>query len=116
METETTKVLGIKETKELLVLLFTFGKSVKEAKENDGKIDMLDIGLVMKVIPVITPALDDINLVVSELKDLDEAEATELVSFVGTEVGELVSKEELIEKIVAGLELAKAAHKFIKLF
>jgi len=107
-------VKGIKDTKELLVFLFLLGAVAKEAKENDGKINYMDAILLMKLMPSVGPALDGIDQIPSELKDLDQVELDELAVTVAEEIKKVISKESLITQIVAGLELAKALHAFVK--
>lgn len=109
------KKLGIKETKEMLVFLFTLGKAVKEAKENDGKIDYMDAMLLMKVLPSMGPALDNAGDIVAEIKDIDGEEADELITYIGQEVGLVIGKEQLVAQIIAGLEVVKSLNNFIKL-
>lgn len=105
---------SIKETKELLVFLFTLGKVAKEAKENDGKFSYLDTVLLMKLLPQVGPALEGIDQVPAEMKDLDSMEVGELTALIGAEIVGVTTKEKLIAQITAGLELAKALHAFVK--
>ena len=111
----TEKKMGIKNTKEMLVFLFVLGKAVKEAKENDGEISYMDAMLLMKVLPVMGPAVEDAGKIIDEVKDLDKEEADELVSYIGKEVGEIISKEKLVDQVVAGLKVAQAINEFVKL-
>lgn len=111
---ETPVKIGIKETKEMLVFLFMLGKVVKESKENDGKIDYMDAMLLMKILPSMGPAIEDAGKIVEEIKDIDGDEANELIAYLGTEVGLVVGKEQLVIQIVAGLEVAKSLNNFIK--
>jgi len=107
------KLLGVKETKEMLVFLFTLGKVAKEAKENDGKITYLDAVLLMKVLPSLGPAIDKADDIVAEIKDIDGDELNELATLVGVELGGL-AKEKLVSQVIAGLEVAKSLLAFIK--
>lgn len=106
---------GIKETKEVLALGFSLGKALKSAKENDGKIDLNDIGLLLTVIPNVVPAVNDISLVPKELKDLDAAEGQELLDYARQELGDTLSDEELVAQIAAGLEFGIAGLKLASL-
>ena len=105
---------GIQNSKEVLVFAFSLGNALKQAKANDGKIDMMDIGLLMTVIPTIGPAFDDIALIPKELKDLDLAEAQELQNEIVSKFGQLVEKEKLVEQINLGLKAAISIYEFVK--
>lgn len=110
------KKLGIKDSKEMLLFLFMFGKVVKEAKENDGKIDYMDAMLLMKLMPLLGPAFDGASNIAAEIKDIDDAEAAEMIEYLGEEAKAVLGdKAELIAKIIAGLEVAKSINSFVKL-
>lgn len=115
-ETNTVeqKTFDVHNTKEVLAFIFALGKIVKEAKENDGKITVMDAALLMKLIPYIGPAFDEIDVVIPEVKDLSPAEVDELIAYLTKQTGELVGKEKLLEQITAGLECVKAIAKFVK--
>ena len=113
---EVVKV-GIKESKEMLVFLFMLGKVMKEAKENDGKIDYMDAMLLMKLMPLMGPAFEGVSEIMEEIKDIDAAEADELIKYLAEETGSILEgKEDLIAKIISGLEVAKSINNFAKLF
>lgn len=59
---------------------------VKSA-EADGKIDLMDLPLVLGVIPAIQPALDGANLIPGELAHLSAADAEALVAHVVSKLG-----------------------------
>ena len=105
--------LGIKETKEMLALGFALGKAIKEAKANDGKVNAADLMLLMGVIPAMGPAMDKIDMIPAEIKDIDTEEAKELLQYAGEQVGEMLSEEELVKKINAGLEVGLSVAKLI---
>jgi hypothetical protein len=106
--------IGIKNTKEALILLFTIAEVIKEAKSNNGKIDMLDLPLFMKVLPVLSPALNDAGQIVKELKDLDSQESKELQDEILLKFGKLVEKEKLVEQVGLGLKAAVSVFTFIQ--
>lgn len=83
---EETKV-GIKETKEVCDLVVDIAKVILEAKKNDGKFSIEDIGLLLKLIPSLSPAFADMNKIPAELKDLSAEEGIELISHVATRLG-----------------------------
>ena len=115
MEQAVEKKLDMKETKEMVKLLFTGMKVVKEANA-DGEINMADFPLMMKVIPEITPAIQGADKIIDEIKDMDEAEANDLLNYVATEVGMVVEKEKLVEQIIAGIEFLRAGYAFYQTF
>ena len=112
--TVEVKTYDIHNTKEVMAFLFAIGKVVKEAKQNDGKINVMDAALLMKVIPYVGPAFEDIADVVPEMKDLNQAEIDELVAYITKQVGEVIGKEKLLEQVTSGLEAVKALAKFVK--
>ena len=106
--------LDIKNSKEVLIFAFSLGMTIKEAKKNDGKIDMLDMPLLMSVIPTIGPAFEDISIVPKELKDLSIAEAQELQDIIIEKFGALVEKEKLVDQINLGLKAVISIYEFVK--
>ena len=115
-EAVEVKKIGIKESKEMLVFLFMLAKVAKEAKENDGKITYMDSVLLMKVVPSLGPAIENADLILAEIKDLDDAEINELINFLAIEVGGVFTEEKLIGQIIAGLNVAKSLNAFIQTF
>jgi len=113
MESQEQKY-DIHNTKEALKLGFSLIGAVKSAKEDDGKIDMMDIGKLMMVFPNVGPAVEDADKIILEVKDLDESEAQELMIFAGAELGGALSDEELVEKIELSLKAVVALFKAIK--
>lgn len=111
---EVKQPLTIKETKELLVFLFQLGSVVKEAKENDGKVTYMDSVLLMKLLPTVGPAIEGIDQVDDEIKDLDATEVDQLVAYIGEETGKIIAKEHAVAQILAGLQLGKALYAFVK--
>jgi hypothetical protein len=75
---------GIQETKDVISAGIAFGEGLGKALE-DGAIGVGDIGHFIEVVVRLPEALEGINEVPVELKDLDEAELAELVTFIGEE-------------------------------
>jgi hypothetical protein len=105
---------SIQNTKESLIFAFTLAEVIKEAKANDGKIDIMDLPLLMKIFPVLSPAMADINLVPKELGELSVEEASELQAEVLSRFGKLVEKEKLVEQVNLGLKAAIAVYAFAR--
>lgn len=78
---ENTEKLGIKETTELVDLVVDLAKVIVEATK-DGKITVEDATLLFRLIPALGPAFQDVAKMPAEIKDMDVAEATELVAHV----------------------------------
>lgn len=95
--------MDIKESKELLTFLAKFGSAIDKSLA-DGKINFLDIGTIFDPLIVAKAAFEDVNKIPSELADLTNEEAAELVTVIETEL-EITSEraEQLAEK---GLALA----------
>ena len=111
------KKLDMKETNELVLFLFKTGKTVKMAKENDGKIDVNDIVLLVPLMSDIGPAIEGADKIIDEIKDMDEQESKDLIDLVAKETGEvLTGKAELVDKIIKGLKFAQAGYEFYKAF
>lgn len=106
----------IKDTKEALKLIFSLLKVLKVSKENDGKIDLMDMQNLMMAFPHVSPAIEGADTIVEEIKDLDEEEAKELLDFAMKEIGEALDKEELIVKIEKSLKAAVAIFEAVKAF
>ena len=98
---------GLKETKEVLDLMFAGGQAVKSALA-DGKLDLNDVGFLMPVVMSAGPALEDMSLVPKEFGDLDAEEAKELLQYAKTKLDPMLSDEQLKMKVEKGLKLAFA--------
>ena len=77
---------GIKETKELLRFVFSLTNAIKESF-SDGDLDFWDVKNFVEPLSMLGDAIDNIDEVLPELKDLDENEISELVSYVLDELG-----------------------------
>lgn len=87
---------SIKELKEVLLLAVDVVNSALMVAK-DGKVGLDDLGAVLKLIPMIGPALDGAGEIPAELKDIDDAEAAELV---GAVVGRLAIEDEKARLVV----------------
>jgi hypothetical protein len=103
--------MGIKELKEALALAFGLGNVIKNATA-DGKVDFSDAVYLMELIPLLAPAVEGADQIPGELKDLDEAERVELMSFVKEKFD--LEDDALEGKIEAGLELVSKIFLFVK--
>lgn len=77
--------VGIQHTKEMLVLVLSVANLYSEAKK-DGKIDLNDAGLLFTLFPKLGPAITDAGMIPDEFKNMDSAEAQELIAMIGTEL------------------------------
>lgn len=105
---------GVKETKDVLALVFALAKVLKAAKENDGVINAADLVLLVNAFPAMGPAFDGIELVVEELKDLDLEESRELLVYAAAHLGEAFDSPELLAKVEKGVAAALALLDFYK--
>ncbi len=95
---------GVKETKELISLGIALEKAVVAAKA-DGKIDINDLPLLLAVLPKLQPAIDGIDQIPAELKDLSAPEAADVVAYVMAElaIGEGKAKEVALKAVALGV-------------
>lgn len=105
--------LGIKETKEVLKFVIEFGEAIDKGLA-DGKLNALDIGLVINPLMQLGPALEGLGQVDDELKDLSAEELAELKAYVETELD--ISNDKVEMMIEEGLGMAVKLYKFIGLF
>lgn len=112
-----TEKLGIENLKELVTLGAGLHRAYNAAKA-DGKIDFADTGHLIPLIPVINPALQDIDKVDDEIKDLDANEAEQLLVHARNELNYLGEDDKLLEIIVtfiaAGIAIARAVNVVVK--
>lgn len=80
---------GIKETLEVIDLAKKLGEAVTAAKA-DGSIDWRDLTKLGPVLVQMRTAVTDGKLIPEELKELDAAEAEELIARLGDAVASLV--------------------------
>lgn len=86
-----------KELTELVDLALTV-VDVVSGVTADSKVDLMDLGQLMKLIPVLQPGFDGIDQIPAELEDLDEAEVLALVTHV---MVKLTIQDEHAKKVVA---------------
>jgi len=104
---------GIQELKELLKFIIEFGESIDKAMI-DKKFEMSELGLLIAPLMQIGPAFEGLDKIGGEIKDLNQAEMSELIAYIGTELDLNSDKLELI--IEKGLETAVVLYSFIQLF
>ena len=103
----------IKDTKELISLIAVLAKAFKEASA-DGKIDALDLAVLIQIIPTIAPALEGASTIPEELKDLDAAEIAEITESVKEVVGQLVD-EKYVDVAEQALKAGSAIFEIVKI-
>ncbi len=96
--------VGVKETKEaglgLILLAKKIAIAVKAAKKSDDKIDLSDISELMKlfgdaeIIAALKLAVEGVDLIGEEVKDVNLPEAIELVSAFGMAAYDAVKEVE----------------------
>ena len=72
---------GIEETKDILDFVFSFVEAVGKAKK-DGEMSWSDARYFIDPLKKLFEAVDDIEEVLPEIEDLDDAEYDELVAYV----------------------------------
>ena len=72
---------GIEETKDILDFVFSFVEAVGKAKK-DGEMSWSDAIYFIDPVKKLFEAVDDIEEVLPEIEDLDDAEYDELVAYV----------------------------------
>ena len=107
------KEYGIKETEDVLSLVFALGKVVKESAK-DG-FDTADIARLVSIIPHIAPAFEGAGNVPNEIKDLSKDEVKKLLIFSANHLGSFAGdNEKLANQVEKGLSAALAILEFIK--
>jgi hypothetical protein len=102
--------VGIDEIKDILKFAFAISKAV-EGSLADKKIGMDDIAQFLPVLLAAGDAFDNLSLFVKQVKDLDEAELSELHAFV---VQEFDLENDKIEAFIeSGLGLALNLYKLV---
>lgn len=79
MTTEVKDTKGLVEAVDLALGVVSVGKQAKA----DGKVDLNDLGLLLQLVPLIGPAVQDLSDIPAELKDLSTDEAAALIAHVG---------------------------------
>lgn len=113
MATKEKVEYGIKETQEMLLLVFSLGKAVMDAKKDGFNAE--DLTQLIKVIPYVAPAFDGASVIPSELKDLSKDEVKSLLVFTANQLAGFAGENKKLEEQVAkGLEAGLAVLEFIK--
>ena len=103
---------GTKELKELLDLVLT-GVEIAVDASKDGHVGVEDLGLLLKLAPVVQPAIDGIGEIPAELADLSAEEAADVVAYVMGKLAIDDAKarlviEKALEVLISTYELIKA--------
>lgn len=104
---------NVKNTEEVIALGLGLAKVLRTAKQNDGRIDAGDLGLLVNLFPLLGPAVEDLSLVDDELKDLDSAEAKRLLQFVASHVAGVVEDEDKKKIIEKSIEAVAAISELV---
>lgn len=101
-------------TKELVEFLDMLLDGVQVAVDAnaDGKIDVSDLPLLLKLVPSIGPAITDMDKIPSELAVLSPESAAAVVTHVMTKLA--ITDEKARELIDLGLKAAAANYAFVK--
>ncbi len=70
---------GVENLKQLMDLGFGMGNVAKAALA-DGKIDLQDLAQLVPILPLLGPAIDDIDVAPKELTELDKQDADALIA------------------------------------
>jgi hypothetical protein len=87
---------GIDETKDVVKLLMSVAKGVQKSLADDGKLTFGDLGNFTDAIFKLVPAIQGIEKVPHELKDLDASEVEQLKNLVLAEMPEVGDKWTII--------------------
>lgn len=108
-----TQVQGTPQTDEVIAAIAEGIKSYKAAAA-DGKIDWSDLGYIMPIMIKLGPAVQNIQMVLPELKDLDSAEAVALIAKISGMASESSDK---VKAVLEGLILVtQGAFKIVGAF
>ena len=106
--------VGISNTLEIVAFGVALAKAIDEAKKDDGKIDLKDIGKLFPVAPLVVPMINGIDQVPKEFSDLDQAELDLLMAEAGKILGESGAKTVL--RVKAALKFAAAGYELYEAF
>jgi hypothetical protein len=101
---------GVKELSEAVVFAIGLGEAV-DAALADKKLDLADLGLLVGPFTKAPAAIEGLDQVGAEIKDLDAAEMEEMKALVKSELD--LSDDKLEEKIEAGVDFLGAIHTFV---
>lgn len=102
--------VSIQNTLEVVQFGVALAEAIKKAKENDGKINLGDIGLLFPVAPLVVPMINDIGQVPKELGDLSEDELAALLAEVSKILGSDEGATKLAIKVKAAIKFAHAGY------
>lgn len=108
-QTGESKMLPIKDVVEVIQLAAGISKAIDAAKA-DGKIDLADAGHLFPVIPLLEPAITDVDQVLKQLGDVDDEEFKVLESELA-KVGFIGNKAEILYGVKVHLLAAKANYE-----
>lgn len=87
---------GISETKDVVKLIMSISNGVQKSLADDGKLTIGDIGNFTDAVFKLVPAIQGIEKVPHEIKDLDASEIEELKNLVLSEMPEVGEKWSII--------------------
>jgi len=85
-------IVGYKDTKEVLSLVFALMKAYDLSKQDDGKIDFKDVTNFLPIVFLVGPAFSDIKNVSLELRTETPEQTEELKQWITTQI-ELTDEE-----------------------
>lgn len=106
--------IGIQNALEVVQFGVALAKAIEDAKKDDGKIDLKDIGKLFPVAPLVVPMINGIDQVPKELGDLDQAELEVLMSEAAKILGGSGAKTVL--RVKAALKFASAGYELYEAF
>ena len=106
---------GNKETKEAFVGAAKLFKAFALAKENDGKIDVSDLPLLIDPMIYLPTAISGLSEVPKESSEFDPAETQEILDAVVAEIGP-ISNEKLKRLVARHGEWVKLTHDIMREF
>lgn len=92
----------MKNLKEILAVLFGLQAAFEQAKADDGKIGLSDIGFFVPPLLLIPPAIEDAKVALDEWKNADDAARADIKTYVIEEFD--LEDDKLEAKIEAGLK------------
>lgn len=105
------EALGIKETLEVIDLGLLIGGAVTTALKDDGKITFSDVPAFGPALFAVAPALDNVQAVVPELKDLDDKELAEIKNHIESRIPDIGVKWLVVAK--ESLNIGVSAYKLV---
>lgn len=100
----------MKNTKEVLAFAFSLHMAIDKANE-DGKIDIQDVGLLIEPVTKLIPAVQDIKLCKEELANATPEEKAELHAWVAATYD--IADDKLEAKVEEGVNVVVAVATFL---